>query len=110
MQRLVRAEDSYSLGRGTVFQFPGSYPYETVARLMLFVPIPSTPRPLGLIVIGGYKSGLPLVVLPPEACPDGSNTSCGWIKSNWDKWIYPECSVEDVWFIEDVADALEALC
>lgn len=109
MQRLVEAEDDRLLARGTVFQFSGSYPYEAVARLMLFAPIPSTPRPLGLMVVGGYKSGLPLVVLLSEACPDGSNTTCGWIKSNWKKWIYPECAVEDIWFLEDIAEAFADL-
>ncbi|RBJ67883.1 hypothetical protein BRN90_08600 [Xanthomonas oryzae pv. oryzae] len=24
----------------------------------------------------------------------------GWVISNWDRWIYPECEINDVYFLE----------
>ncbi|MNV05166.1 hypothetical protein D3C71_954920 [compost metagenome] len=95
IQRLVDIADD-TLAHGTVFRVPGQWPYEPVVDFMLF-DYADVERPHGLIVTTGHKAGLILVLLPRQSGHDqwrGARTA--WIVSEWARWIYPECAVDDV--------------
>lgn len=82
---------------GDVLSMPGKWPYESYVDFMVFYQ-PEEERPFGLIVSSGYKAGLILVKLPNEClspCKQGIDRN--WLIKNWANWIYPECSVNDVY-------------
>lgn len=82
------------------FRSPATWPYEKWVDFMLFE-TQDDERPYGLIVSSGYKAGLFLVKLPIESMSDeGYGVSTDWVINNWEKWIYPECKVEDVHLVE----------
>lgn len=92
--------DKKSISRGMVFRLPGQWPYESFVDFMV-IDLADRERPFGLVVTSGYKAGLILVSLPNESnSEEGRALSTKWIISNWNKWIYPECNVEDVYLIE----------
>lgn len=87
------------LVHGTVLRLPGQWPYEELVDFMVF-DMPYGDRPNGLIVSSGHKAGLVLVLLPQESgLKDVRGLDTQWVISNWEKWIYPECDVEDVYVI-----------
>ncbi|MCS2161241.1 Imm45 family immunity protein [Scandinavium sp. H11S7] len=91
---------SETISRGCVFRFPSFWPYEKTVDLLV-VSMPDEDSEHALVVSTGHKAGLILVRLPREC----ESTSCRsikyqWILDNWDKWIYPECSVEDVFIFQ----------
>ncbi|HCR58845.1 Imm45 family immunity protein [Raoultella terrigena] len=88
------------ISRGTVFRLPATWPYEEWVDFMLFE-TQDDERPYGLIVSSGYKAGLFLIKLPIESISDeGHGLSTEWVIANWEKWIYPECDVSDVYLID----------
>jgi len=96
--KLVDFQDK-SIWHGNVFRVPGKYPYEKFVDFMVFG-TQSEDRPYGLIVTSGYKAGCILVYLPKESSSVEGGVSKEWVVSNWDKWIYPDCSVLDVYFVD----------
>ncbi|WP_407695283.1 Imm45 family immunity protein [Sinorhizobium saheli] len=49
----------------------------------------------------GYSAGHTFVHLPPEAFVlRTASISVAWLKVNWSTWVYPDCPVEDVLFME----------
>jgi hypothetical protein len=91
---------SSSIFRGNVLRVRGKYPYEEYVDFMVFE-TPSKDRPYGLIVTSGYKAGLILVYLPAESSSaEGAGLDRKWIVNNWDKWIYPDCNISDVYLID----------
>ncbi|MDP9572368.1 UNVERIFIED_ORG: hypothetical protein J2W66_002861 [Agrobacterium larrymoorei] len=91
--------DQASLFRGNVLRLPAKYPYEEHVDFMLFETT-SGERGYGLMVTSGYKAGISLVYLPPESESKDGGVSRDWIVSNWKAWIYPDCDVSQVEFIE----------
>ena len=96
--KLIDFEDS-SIWHGNVFRVLGKYPYEKFVDFMVFE-TQFEDKPYGLIVVSGYKAGLILVYLPKESSFVGGGLDKKWIVSNWDKWIYPDCDVSDVYLID----------
>lgn len=89
-----------SICRGNVFRLPAVWPYEDWVDFIVFETQDSD-RPYGLMVSSGYKAGLFLIKLPSESISDeGYALSTNWIITNWEKWIYPECDVKDVYLFE----------
>lgn len=89
-----------AISRGAIFRLPAVWPYEEWVDFMLFE-TQDDDRPYGLIVSSGYKAGLFLVNLPAESISDeGHGLSTEWVITNWTKWIYPECNVEDVHILD----------
>ncbi|QQB36309.1 hypothetical protein I6I07_06765 [Achromobacter deleyi] len=88
-----------ALYRGNVLRMPAKFPYEDYVDFMIFM-TKAADRPHGLIVTSGYKAGLVLVYLPKECGYSEGGVSRDWIISNWDKWVYPDCNVKDVYLIE----------
>ncbi|WP_207924411.1 Imm45 family immunity protein [Xanthomonas oryzae] len=87
------------LYRGGFIRVNGSFPYEKIVEFMLYE-TGEVDRAYGLIVVSGYKAGLKLVNLPSDSLAASGGVSKGWVISNWDRWIYPECEINDVYFLE----------
>lgn len=83
------------LGRGWVFRCTGEYPYEKIVDFLLRENRDS-PSHFTLMVVSGFKAGCDLINLPAEAGSLTKGIAKSWVIENWGKWIYPECSVEDV--------------
>jgi hypothetical protein len=99
MQKLIDIEES-QIWRGAIFRVRGSYPYEETVDFMV-VETTDEERPLGIMVATGYSAGHTFVHLPPEALVlRTASISVAWLKVNWSKWVYPDCPVEDVLFME----------
>lgn len=89
-----------NIGRGTIFQCKGSYPYEDIVDFMVCETIGG--ESCMIMVVSGYKAGSPLVVLPKDSVPENSRFGINieWLKENWNKWVYPECNINDVKIFE----------
>jgi len=96
---------SMSIKRGTVFRLPAVWPYEKWVDFMVIDLFETH----GLVVSSGHKAGLILISLPIEsASTEGRALSTEWVITNWAKWIYPECNVEDVHVLNEyVATPIE---
>lgn len=102
LKRLIEIKDD-SISRGSVFRVPAQWPYESWVDFMV-VSLPDRDSQHALIVSSGHKAGLLLVRLPLEGeSSKGSALSTKWVIANWKKWIYPECAVEDVLFLDRYA-------
>lgn len=100
-KKLVSLEDKF-ISVGSYIKFTGIRPYEEETFFLVYQPNDSK-RGLGLIVATGYKSGLILVVLPIESDFNGGGAiDRDWLISNWSKWVYPDCKVEDVYICKQV--------
>ncbi|RJF93198.1 Imm45 family immunity protein [Sphingomonas cavernae] len=95
--RLIKFESDVIV-RGSVIRFPAKWPYEDIVDFMVFDPL-ECDTGMGLIVSSGYKGGLISVILPKES-EIRRSISAKWLKENWKKWVYPECSVDDVYVCE----------
>ncbi|AXO87794.1 Imm45 family immunity protein [Pseudomonas sp. K1(2024)] len=96
--RLVDFEGS-AFFRGNVFRVRGSYPYEDRVDFMIFETQVELSR-YGLIVTSGYKAGLVVVHLPDECLCLNGGVDKEWLVSNWANWVYPDCDVSEVFFLE----------
>ncbi|EAA7203442.1 TPA: Imm45 family immunity protein [Citrobacter farmeri] len=94
-----------SIKRGTVFRLPAVWPYEEWVDFMVIDLFETH----GLVVSSGHKAGLILISLPIEsASTEGRALSTEWIITNWAKWIYPDCHVENVHILDEyVATPIE---
>lgn len=94
-----------SIKRGTVFRLPAVWPYEEWVDFMVIDLFETH----GLVVSSGHKAGLILISLPIESASiEGRALSTEWVITNWAKWIYPECNVEDVHILDEyVATPIE---
>lgn len=85
-----------SIKRGTVFRLPAVWPYEEWVDFMVIDLFETH----GLVVSSGHKAGLILISLPIESTSiEGRALSTEWVITNWAKWIYPECNIEDVYIL-----------
>ena len=99
------AEFVGEIQRGTILRCSGSYPYEAFVDFMLFETVLEGYNTYGLIVVSGYKAGLTFVVFPAEVwqISNRPGLSSEWLRSNWYKWGYGQCPLEDVQLIEPAA-------
>ena len=99
--RLTDLPDGLCLGRGAVLRAAqAQWPYESVVDFML-AESPDSASGLKLMVSSGHKAGATKLVFPDEACfaEQQYGLSSTWLKANWVKWVYPECSADEVWFL-----------
>lgn len=88
------------LWRGTIFRFKGQYPFEEIVDFML-ADVPFAESGYAVICISGYYAGFLEVNLPKEAkSANAGSISRRWLIENWNKWVYPDCSVNDVLILE----------
>lgn len=96
MKKLINY-DYESIGNGIVFRLPAKWPYEDFVDFMVV----DYGGDFSLIVSTGLKAGLVLINLPKECSSDKyRGIDKNWLISNWSKWVYPECYVNDVYVIE----------
>lgn len=88
------------LWHGTIFRFPAKHPFEPSVDFML-MDYPHSESGLALYCVSGCHAGSLELVLPREAkSPVNCSISARWMAENWSKWIYAECTAEDVEIIE----------
>jgi len=88
-----------NLWRGTILRFKGQYPFEEIVDFML-VDTPSVESSFALICISGYHAGSTECHLPKDAkSMNAHSISRKWLIENWNKWVYPDCSINDVFIL-----------
>ena len=89
------------ISRGTLIKFTASYPFESKV-VMMVCEAPHTRSSFGLITITGYKAGINCyVVLPDSARSEDATISTQWLYDNWQHWVWPESSPDDVWILPE---------
>ncbi|TBU77363.1 Imm45 family immunity protein [Pseudomonas daroniae] len=88
-----------SFGRGTVFRFPAKHPFESVVDFMI-IEDHNPPSFCKLICASGYHAGQTELVLPAEARHLSGGVSTVWLQNNWSKWVYPDCALESIHYID----------
>ena len=87
------------LWTGTILRFKGKYPFEEIVDFML-VSIPWVESGFVFVCISGYHAGKIELCLPNEAKASTHSISRSWLLKNWNKWIYADCSIQDVHILE----------
>ena len=99
-ERLIE-HDQEILSGGMLLKFRAELPFEgEVVMMICYNAGQSSEEPFSLITISGHKAGInPYVVFPAEC--NVSDSSIGlrkkWLVENWNKWVWPEGSVNEVW-------------
>lgn len=109
---ILSLDKSLTLRRGALLKFPSMYPFEDKTIVMICENRGNSEMPVNLIVITGHKAGInPLQNLPSECLSINGGLSLDWLITNWQKWVYPECNVENVMVKTDplVVEQLELL-
>ncbi len=96
-QPLINIEKT-AIGRGYVFRFPAGYPFGDIVDFMV---IEEHDAPIGLKLIcsTGYHAGQTELILPAES-GEKCALSTKWLIENWQKWVFPNCKVDSVKYIE----------
>ncbi|GAB6853307.1 Imm45 family immunity protein [Asaia astilbis] len=97
-EKLINLDRKF-LRRGNVFRLPAKYPYESKVDFMICESDDSASG-YGLIVTTGYKAGKIFQYLPAECLHIEHGISTEWVILNWNKWIYMDCLVGDVFLSE----------
>ena len=86
--------------RGGVFRFSAKHPFEEIVDFMI---IDDSEAPIGLklICVTGHHAGKTELEFPEESKHHNGGISISWLANNWEKWIYPNCSVQMVKYIEN---------
>lgn len=50
-----------------------------------------------LITVSGYKAGISYFVVFPINELDNGNLKKKWLIDNWQKWVYADCTAEEVY-------------
>ncbi|WP_143310263.1 Imm45 family immunity protein [Chitinophaga vietnamensis] len=99
MQNIKLVALKENIERGAILRCKGKYPYEDYVDFMVIESSDEGKLAYSLLVASGYKAGLSFVTLPQESIPsenEGYAINIEWLKSNWSKWGYFECPIEDV--------------
>jgi hypothetical protein len=89
--------DRPSISRGMLLRFPAAYPFEAEV-VMMICEGPGSSSERCLRTITGRKAGINCYqVLPPDASPSGHFVATTWLIDNWNRWVWPDGNVEDVW-------------
>lgn len=101
-EKIVHAH--LDIQRGDIIRCKGRHPYEDIVDFM----VAELPGREGfcLIVSSGYKAGLVLSMLPPASVPinnPGYAIARTWLIEHWHHWGYPDCPIDDVYLIPNVA-------
>jgi len=97
-QPLIEVHEE-SFWRGVVFRFPAEHPFEPIVDFML-IEDHDSPSAYAIICASGYHAGQTELVLPAEARHPAGGISVEWLQINWSKWVYANCTVEDVRYME----------
>ena len=95
------------LNRGALIRFPRLTPAageSTDFAVYMACESPSPPLRLGLMRIDGYDAGINCYVVFPDNLHISAGfygLSCQKIYDNWQHWVWPEGSPDDVWILPD---------
>lgn len=92
--------DEERMYRGVVFRFPAKHPFEKIVDFMI-IEEHESPTGFKLICSTGYHAGQTELVFPAEAKHEEGGISVNWVKLNWQKWVYPECNLCEVMYLEN---------
>ncbi|WP_294390629.1 Imm45 family immunity protein [uncultured Sphingomonas sp.] len=99
-QRLSEVDNNYRYSRGSLFLFKAEWPFEEFVQFVLVVD-GTTYR---FVSLTGYKSGHIYSYLPGDeegfGIPGLAGIRAGWLKENWNKWVYPDGNIEDVYAVD----------
>ncbi|MBR6027194.1 MAG: hypothetical protein IK065_06330 [Neisseriaceae bacterium] len=118
MKKLIDYKVPY-LARGAVFRLPAQWPYENFVDFMILEASPAFKWQIdgniptfALTASTGYHGGHLFGIIPNEAIVDVDEEiatkynlkvaqvlKTDWFIENWNKWIYPDCKVEEVYVI-----------
>lgn len=103
MDKLTNFKENI-IWRGAILKCKGKYPYEDVVYFLVC----EIQETYALVIISGHKAGLIYTYFPKESIPDGYRLGLGsdWLKTNWNKWGYIDCDIEDV-YISSMLEVLE---
>ena len=69
---------------------------------MMVCEAPDTHASLALITITGCKAGINCYVAFPDSARNNDATvSAQWLYDNWQHWVWPEGSPDDVWILPE---------
>ncbi len=93
------------LRRGSLVRFRSSFPFEDVV-IMMICESPGSSLKKGLMTISGFKAGINCYSVFPDAAytPEGSLIT-EKIYDNWQNWVWPEGSPDDVWILPEGLNA-----
>lgn len=93
------------LPRGTLVRFPASHPFEEEVVMMVCDSSLGN-HTLGLITISGYHAGFNCHSSFPDSTRNENATiSAQWLYDNWQHWVWPEGSPDDVWILPEGLNA-----
>ena len=103
MDKLTNFKENI-IWRGAILKCKGKYPYEDIVYFLVC----EIQETYALVIISGHKAGLIYTYFPKESIPDGYRLGLGsdWLKTNWNKWGYIDCDIEDV-YISSTLEVLE---
>ena len=95
MQKLIDYQED-AIYCGAVLRFPADYPYEKIVDFMIM----DIENNLHFCVSSGFKCGAVYIRLPQEGyCVNEYAIDSKWLIENWNKWIYLDCKVDDVYIL-----------
>ena len=86
--------------RSIVFRFPAKHPFEEIVDFMI-IEESRGPARLKLICATGHHAGQTELIFPEESMHSEGGICVNWLKTNWEKWVYQECKLEDVKYISE---------
>ncbi len=95
-KKLIEVTDEV-VWRGTIFRFPGKYPYEDIVDFMLIEDLYSDSG-FSFITTTGFKAGIYARGMPKEALAinGAGGIERTWLIKNWVEWVYSETPISDV--------------
>ncbi|MEZ5986119.1 MAG: Imm45 family immunity protein [Hyphomonas sp.] len=102
--KLIEAERD-EIWAGTVLRFPAQAPFEDSADFMLFFDVHAESG-FSLVCTTGSKAGNLEARLPKAALASGKVRAIDrrWLIENWQAWIYPDTSVDQVQILAHYPD------
>jgi hypothetical protein len=89
------------LARGALVKFPAWHPFEEEVVMMVCDSLLGN-YTLGLITISGYHAGFNCHSNFPDSTRNESATiAAQWLYDNWQHWVWPEGSPDDVWILPE---------
>lgn len=99
--KLTDSSAGKSLRVGTAFRLTHFGP--AAAPTLLMICSRSTQdSDLSLIVVGGHKRGSTLLLFPQPSYSSAFGIAREWLVENWNNWVDPDSSPEDVEVISDL--------
>jgi hypothetical protein len=102
--KLIEVEGD-EIWAGTVLRFPAQVPFEDMVDFMLFFDV-HVESGFSLVCTTGSKAGNLEAQLPKAALASGNVRAIDrrWLIENWQEWIYPDTSVDQVQMLAHYPD------